>query len=178
MTYFPKQLKADLDNTVGSDWNKNVRKVNLPANFCLADLEKIEANLRLLIPLTACLKVAGLGQTSIDLLNRYKDTNPSYRYIFDRFDKASAEGEATAITRLSNPETPLKEATLIQWRLERCLEDTYSPRTKKTKVVTENKSVTVSMKLSPTLVTKTLQAPAIDVDIVDIVPDTTESNQN
>jgi hypothetical protein len=176
MTYFPKQLKADLDNTLGPDWNKSVRKVSIPKEFCLADIEKIETNLRLLIPLSACLKVAGLGQAGIDMLYRYKDKNPSYRYVFDRFAKASAEGEAAALAKLSSPNITMKEATIIQWQLERCLDDTYSPRTKNTKVVNQSASVTVSMKLPPTNTMKPLlQSPIIDVDIV---PDVIESNQN
>jgi hypothetical protein len=167
-THFPKQLIKDLDNTLGPDWRRTVKKVSLPTQFALADIEKIEANLRLLIPLTTCLKVAGLGQTSIDLVYRYKDKQP-YKYIFERFDKATAEGEAAAITKLNSNDLTMKEAARIQWMLERCLDDKYSPRTKTTKVVTESKSVTVNMKLPQNNVLKPqpLQlVQAIDADIV------------
>jgi|ERR1035437_259925 hypothetical protein len=170
----PPKLLESIEAALGPNWRKARKLKGLPQDFDLTSVEGICLDLRSLVPLDTSLTAAGLTKSSIEFLHRHRKIEP-YKYMFEQFDKALAAGEVAALKRLSDPETTVKAADKLKWLLERALQDDrYAPRSKTTKVVTENKSVSVTMKLDKNAIKSpqlALAPPILELEVIKAVPE-------
>ena len=141
-------LAAELDVLLGPNWRtpiqqkKDIRSCDA---LDLAMLKRIEANVRLLVPLDTALKAEGFTSAQIEYLHKFKKKQP-FKYAFSIWESALAQGEIEALRIISSPDTTQKAAEQQRWKLERAMgTDYYAPRTKTIKTINENKTVSVKM---------------------------------
>ncbi len=163
----PETFLAEIAHRLGPDWKKTFSPRQLiRKGITMEKLNSVCARLRQLVPLSTALRAEGFTEEAETLLFSLRDRQP-YKYCFTEFDKALAEGEANAIARLNHHDTTKREQDALKWMLERALkQDWYAQRTKTTKVITENRTVSVQMKLPQSNIKA---VPALQEAIIDTV---------
>lgn len=184
---YPSKLTQEMASKYGIDWRKQRKKTGSLANKLDMDcINRICENLKLLLPLRTAFFLEGIHGQSQGYFFKRINIEP-YKWAMEQFQTAMAEGEKNILSKLNNPKITEKERRQLSWLLERAVtEDTYTPRSKSTKVITESKQVNVSMKLNNNAIKQpqlVLEAPKkgniIDAKIIDpILPKSILENSN